>query len=150
MLGCMTDLEFDEFSWHDATVHAVALEPAEDHPGSLLIDLDYIVEWVAPGRPGGAFRFWVAPATLTFDRAWDITLRGSTVGAVNELSIDRIVRSPRPVPSAATGWFTWTVEGHNFTIEFAAGECAQRLRAEPRLVDRQSLTLAERGGISFG
>jgi len=91
----------------------------------------------------------VAPATLRFDRAWDITLRGWTVGTVNELSIDQIVRSPRQVPSGATGWFTWVVHGHNFTIEFAAGECDQRLRAEPKLVNRQSLTFAERGGISF-
>jgi hypothetical protein len=34
--------------WHDNAVHAVALEPALPDPGRLLLDLDYIVEWVAP------------------------------------------------------------------------------------------------------
>jgi hypothetical protein len=43
-----TEADFDAMDWHDNAVHAVALEPALPDPGRLLLDLDYIVEWVAP------------------------------------------------------------------------------------------------------
>lgn len=59
--------------WHDNAVHAVALEPVPDHPGRLLLDLDYIIEWVAAEPPATTLSFWICPATLVFARAWDLT-----------------------------------------------------------------------------
>jgi hypothetical protein len=47
-----TDADFDAMSWHDNAVHAVAFEPQPSDPRRLLLDIDYIVEWVPPGsRP---------------------------------------------------------------------------------------------------
>jgi len=40
-----TDADFETMGWHDNAVHAIAVEPAPPHPGSLLLDIDYIVEW---------------------------------------------------------------------------------------------------------
>jgi hypothetical protein len=30
--------------WHDNAVHAIALEPAPGDPGSLLLDIDHVLE----------------------------------------------------------------------------------------------------------
>jgi hypothetical protein len=51
-----TDADFDAMGWHDNAVHAIALEPVPSDPGRLLLDIDYILEWVPPlpdrlGRP---------------------------------------------------------------------------------------------------
>jgi hypothetical protein len=41
-----TDADFDRMAWHDYAVHAIAVEPAPPQPGRLLVDLDYLVDWV--------------------------------------------------------------------------------------------------------
>lgn len=64
-----TDADFDAMGWHDNAVHAIALEPASDDPGSLLLDIDYIVEWEPSAVPHGLLSFWVCPATLIFHQA---------------------------------------------------------------------------------
>ena len=56
--------------WHDACVHAVAVE--DDGRSRLLLDLDYIVNWVKPQPPETSWRFSVAPATLVFENVWDL------------------------------------------------------------------------------
>ncbi|MEV4056817.1 DinB family protein [Amycolatopsis sp. NPDC049688] len=70
-----TDADFAQMGWHDCRVHAAALVEDDDDlpPGRLLLDLDYIVRWVEPARRRKHFTFWIAPATLVFDQAWDIT-----------------------------------------------------------------------------
>jgi hypothetical protein len=59
-----TDADFESMGWHDNAIHAFACEPALPYPGRLLVDLDYIVEWVNPVAPETRFSFWVCPATL--------------------------------------------------------------------------------------
>jgi hypothetical protein len=65
-----TDADFDAMDWHGNAVRAVAFEPAQSDPGRLLLDIDYIVEWVPPEAPATALGFWICPATLVFDHAW--------------------------------------------------------------------------------
>jgi hypothetical protein len=36
------------------------------------LDLDHIVRWVEPVVPDQHFTFWIAPATLVLDQAWNI------------------------------------------------------------------------------
>jgi hypothetical protein len=88
-----TDADFGAMDWHDNAIHAVALEPVPDHPGRLLLDLDYIVEWVAPEAPATTLSFWICPATLVFDRAWDLTTDIDLRGWSFQLSLDAITRS---------------------------------------------------------
>jgi hypothetical protein len=66
-----TEADLESLGWHDNAVHAVAVEPALPCPGRLLIDLDYIVDWVHPTAPAGPFSFWVCPATLAAVSAVD-------------------------------------------------------------------------------
>jgi hypothetical protein len=68
-----TEADFDAMDWHDNAIHAIAVEPVPDNPGRLLVDLDYIVGWVSPTSPSTTLDFWICPATLVFDPAWDLT-----------------------------------------------------------------------------
>ncbi len=54
-----SEADFDRMGWHDVTVHAFAVQPSPQDPGRLLLDLDYIVEWVPPAQPEDSFGFCV-------------------------------------------------------------------------------------------
>jgi hypothetical protein len=140
-----THADFDRMGWHDASVHAVATEPGDHDPGRLLIDLDYIVEWVPPTGDETNFGFWVAPATLVFDDAWDLTIDVDLHSTALELDLDDIIRTP----GQPFGRSIWTLDGHNFTISVASEGFVQYLRAEPIWSPRQRLDTAQRGRISF-
>jgi hypothetical protein len=54
-------------SWHDNSVHALALTDFNSDEGTatLTLDIDHILEWILP--PGGKFyEFQIAPALLQF------------------------------------------------------------------------------------
>lgn len=140
-----TDADFDDMGWHDATVHAFATEPEDHNPGRLLIDLDYIIEWVSPTGDETQFSFWIAPATLVFDHAWDLTVDINLHATALELQLNGITRTP----GQPFGRSTWTLEGHNFTLTITSGGFRQYLRAEPIWSPNQRLDIAERDGISF-
>jgi hypothetical protein len=140
-----SDGDFEVMGWHDAAVHALAVEPAAQYPGRLLVDLDYIVEWVAPAEPGGAFNFWLAPSTLVFDQAADLRGDLDLTGTAFELSLDGITRSEPD----EYGQRTWSLSGFEFTLALRAPGFTQYIRSAPRLSNRQRLTTDERGGTSF-
>jgi hypothetical protein len=122
-----TDADFDAMDWHDNAMHAVALEPVPDHPGRLLLDLDNIVEWVAPEPPATTLSFWICPATLAFDRAWDLTTDIDLRGWSFQLSLDAITRSGPD----ERGISDWTLSGDNFSIALSARGFTQYLRRPP-------------------
>jgi hypothetical protein len=70
-----------------------------DWTSELVLDLDFIVDWMCGVAGGGQFR--VAPATLAFHGVTDPRIRidwgdsGFQV-APHAVSIDRIERDPRP------------------------------------------------------
>src|SRR5262245_5139205 len=71
-----TDADFDRMGWHDCYIHAFhsGLRP-ERGEFDFLLDLDYIVRWLAPQSPETVFSFDIAPATLVFHHAHSITVR---------------------------------------------------------------------------
>jgi hypothetical protein len=138
-----TDADFDAMNWHDNAIHAVALEPAPDHPGRLLLDLDYIVEWVAPEAPATTLSFWICPATLVFDRAWDLTTDIDLRGWSFQLSLDAITRSGPD----ERGFSDWTLSGDNFTIALSARGFTQYLRRPP--IDSPGWFLSDRATRIF-
>jgi hypothetical protein len=141
-----TDDDFAVMGWHDAKVHALAFEPAPDNlGGQLLIDLDYIIEWVTPEPPQQAFRFWISPATLVFDSAADLRGDLDLYHSFFELTLNAIERSE------PDGYMMrqWTLDGHNFKVTFRSTGYRQYMRRSPLLVGEQRLSLHERGGLSF-
>lgn len=146
-----TDADLDGLSWHDCRVHAIALPAAPTH--ELALDLDYVVEWVPAAPPGPCYRFRVAPATLVFSSVAELRLALDAAGGVH---LDRIERTARAGDPAWPAWRPaphWTLHAHGGgRIEFTAAGFVQYLRAAPRLLAEpgaMSLTLAERGGVSF-
>ncbi|MEV0290898.1 hypothetical protein AB0H36_42795 [Kribbella sp. NPDC050820] len=138
-----TDADFAVMGWHDCRIHAVSIGEYDDGtlpPARVLLDVDYIVRWV----DGQAFSFWIAPATLVFEGAWEI--RGD-FGPLHELlEIDALHRLD---PPDATPDPLWHLEGHNFDLRLRSAGFTQYLRRPPQHVRRQLLTPAERGGLSF-
>ena len=140
-----TEADFAAMDWHDNAVHAVALEPLPFEPGRLLLDLDYIVEWVGAEAPATALSFWVCPATLVFDPAWDLTSDIDLNGWSFQLFLDQIRRSGPD----ERGNSQWTLTGDHFTIEVGAPGFTQYLRREPVLSRGPRLSVEDRGGFSF-
>jgi hypothetical protein len=58
-----THEQFDEMSWHDNHVHSLRVLEGENGAGELLLDLDYILEWL---KCTDSMRFDLVPATLRF------------------------------------------------------------------------------------
>ncbi|OBA73896.1 hypothetical protein A5641_00010 [Mycobacterium sp. 1554424.7] len=140
-----TATDFEQMSWHDCAVHAVAVEPAPPNPGRLLVDLDYIVEWVCPEPPANAFSFAICPATLVFDEAWDLVGDINLRGFSFELSLETLGRSDPDEHGACE----WTLAGHEFTLALRAPGFSQYLRRAPIRSPQQRLSVSERGGLSF-
>jgi hypothetical protein len=140
-----TEADFDTMGWHDNAIHAVAVEPVPDNPGRLLLDLDYIVEWVSPTSPASTLDFWICPATLVFDPAWDLTADVDTRGWAFQLFLNAITWSGPD----ERGNSEWTLSGDRFTIEVGSPGFTQYLRRAPVLSDGPWLSVEERGGFSF-
>jgi hypothetical protein len=140
-----TEADFGAMTWHDNAVHAIAVEPDLPEPGRLLLDLDYIVEWLPPEPPATTLSFWICPATLVFAKAWDLTSDIDLRGWSFQLCLDRIERSGPD----ERGLSEWTLAGDHFTISLGSLGFTQYLRRPPIRSPRDSLTSGERGGFSF-
>jgi hypothetical protein len=140
-----TEADFEAMGWHDVAVHALATEAEDHNPGRLLIDLDYIVEWIPPTGDETYFSFWIVPATLVFNHAWDLAVDIALHSSALELDLDAITRTL----GQPFGRSTWTLEGHNFTLAVTSEGFRQYLRTAPIWSSSQRLGIAQRGGISF-
>jgi hypothetical protein len=136
-----TDRDLDRLGFHDARVVAVAsLDSREPGPSRFVMDLDYLVRWVAPEAPAKHFSFWICPATLVFDEVWSLAGELENI----DLSIDDIAR----LESEARGG--WRIEGHAFELRLiTSAGFTLYMRRPPVFTDCQLLTLEERAGISF-
>jgi hypothetical protein len=142
-----TDADFEDMGWHDCRIHAVSIGEYDDDtlpPARLLLDLDYIVRWVDPAPSRQHFTFWIAPATLVFEQAWDIS---GELGPLHELM--EIADLHRLDPPDGKPDPLWHLEGQNFELRLRAPGYTQYLRRPPHHVPRQILTSPERDGLSF-
>ena len=140
-----TESDFDEMGWHDAALHAIAIEPSTPYPGRLKLDIDYIVKWERPMPPAPTFTFWLFPATLVFDQASDLVADLDLCRSTFEPSFDNISRSAPDQHDRRT----WTLQGHDFTMTLRGHGFVQYLRRRPTLYGSQRMSLEDRGGISF-
>jgi hypothetical protein len=153
-----TEADFDRLSWHDCHIWAVEVrvgDPDEgDWTSDLALDVDFIVDWLCdPG--GGCGRFRVAPANLIFHGVTEPRIkidcgRSSYSVALHPLSISHVARElihhqkvylDRP-------YYEWSIQLNwpaGGEIVFGAAGFTQTLRAEPVVIERQYLSLKERG-----
>ena len=156
MSDLVTDSDFDSLSWHDCHVWGLSIGAGDPDTGDwtsdLIVDLDFIVEWIC--GVDKTFQFRVAPATLTFHGVTDLHIGvtwgdGALQAAIHPMSIDRIARErvehqkvflDRPYYR----WrvvLNWPAGGE---IVLGAVGFTQRLRAEPLLSSRQHLSRHQR------
>jgi len=144
------DGDFEQMSWHDATIYGIAFGPNEFE---LSLDIDYIFKWAHPLEGEEFFRFLVAPCTLVFQNVYDLRLDAAPYGGPM-LEIDNISRSDPQKPKNAKfigrdlEW-QWTLECHHGEISFRSVGFSQYVRKAPLLTQAQSLDFSERGGFSF-
>ena len=155
-----TEADFEHVSWHDCHIWGLDLrvgDPDEDDwTSDLVLDIDFITDWICPVGGGGQFR--VAPATLAFHGVTDprIMIDWGDSGfqvALHEVSIDRIERErvreqkvylDRP-------YYRWSIRlnwPRAGEIAFGAVGFTQTLLAEPVLTTKQHLSLRERNRLT--
>ena len=142
-----TDADFDVMSWHDNHVHAIRVEQGDWGAGRLVLDLDYILEWVK--GDDGRMRFLIQPSLLTFHEVTSLRIAldyATPTAGLCPFALDAIERrEEQRERHVATVWalrVSWPVGG----IGFDAAGFEQRGTAAPVLSDEQVLAPAERGG----
>ena len=141
-----TEADFEAMGWHDCAVHALAFRPERFE---LRLDLDYLLEWIAPPEPGGDYAFRVAPAPLAFHNVADVALDLAPWTAALP-TLNAITRAdPHPTPDGRLMTWSWELDGHEGAIRLRATGYTQALRSAPRVTPAQRLTWEERGGPSF-
>jgi len=123
--------------WHDATIYGLRLTK------NLELDIDYILQWNQPDEEGFHFTFWVAPATLIFERPTDLTFELTQSFDDKWLEIGDI--EMEKIDSKQV-WTILTQQGH---ISFKADTFKQVIRRRPSFQLGQRIPYDERGGFSF-
>ena len=137
--------------WHDNVIYGLSFDRGDPETGDwrsdLILDIDFIVEWLC-GSPG-EFRFRVAPAKLAFHDVTDFAIavdQGDSGGrnALYEWSIDRVERQRL---ERSFDYWRWTIRLHALpggTLTFSSSGFTQTQTAEPSLVSEQRLPRALR------
>lgn len=139
-------MDFDEMSWHDNHVHALRIVEGVHGAGQLILDVDYIVEWL--NGKGGGFQFRIIPSLLTFADVTNLRISldyEAPTAALGPFSIHAIERRREARERyEAQVWrilINWPVG----EVSFEAQGFEQRGTAAPVLSDRQVLRAEERG-----
>lgn len=136
--------DFESMGWHDSRVWAMV---AAEEFFEFAMDLDYIFKWVHPEPGETYFKFWVAPVTMVFENAHDISIEiESGQGGIEVADLHR--EEPKPTPNGALTDYLYRFECQEGEISLRATGYRLYVRLEPRLMQRQCFSLAERGGIS--
>ena len=150
-----SEADFGEMSWHDCLIHGVWLDQDGEYQSDLVLDLDYIVEWIKTearsfwfsGAPPRSLRFRVAPAVLRFQNVdkLQIQMLLSLKEAIRIYWVDRVANEDKGFKE-----YHWTIKIQAYSeeignrIEFDATGFVQELTAAPVVIEEQSLTRQER------
>jgi hypothetical protein len=141
-----TQADYNQMGWHDANVYAIAFDPDSFE---FLLDMDYIFKWVQPSEEGGNFSFWVSPVTLAFKNVHSLNV--NLVSDIPEFAIADIDRgTSRPTPNGKFTEWEWFIKTNKKShITFWATDYEQFVRSPAIHLNSQTLSMTERGGISF-
>ena len=139
-----TSEDFEVMGWHDSRVWAMV---AAEESYEFAMDLDYIFKWVHPVPGETYFKFWVAPVTMVFENAYDISIKiEAPQGGIEVADLHR--EEPKPTPNGTLTDYLYRFECQEGEISLRATGYRLYVRSEPRLMQGQSFSLDERGGIS--
>ena len=139
-----TDADFESLSWHDCTIHSMGLDQDGESQNDLVLDLDFLMEWLP--APEGTFRFRVAPALLRFHNVDKLAIH-TLLDYKQSMDISEVTRLRRDDPGYTN--FHWVIKLHTYPgranqVEFDATGFSQELTAQPIITDGQSFQLGER------
>lgn len=140
-----TEADFDKMSWHDCRISSIALDQDGQWQSDLVLDLDYILEWLK--GPGKFLRFRIAPAVLRFASVDNLRLNVSLKfkEPMEIYSIERTDLSTKVFNN-----FHWTIKMQNYQgekdnlIEFDATGFIQELAGDAIETGSQNLTAKQR------
>jgi hypothetical protein len=131
-----TETDFAELSWHDNSVHGLRIVEASHGAGELVLDLDYILEWLPAG---GQFQFRIAPAELRFHEVTELCMSldyAAASAALVPFTLDGIQRD-----SDSPQRWVLSINWPEGEISFIAAGYTQTLTGEPRITEQQSLSM---------
>jgi hypothetical protein len=140
-----TDAQFDSMTWHDNHVHTLRIIEGEHGAGTLVLDIDYILEWLR--GESGAIRFRIARADLKFFGVTSLRFAvdfAAASAALGPFSIDGVERRTEPRERYTATIWTLRLNWPIGEISFEATGFEQLLVGEPIVTDRQWLTQQER------
>ena len=146
-----TQDDYELMGWHDCRIYGLIFQNVNDSwTTNIVFDIDYIFKWVRPIHPKQSFSFWVAPCTLMFKEAFDLTINVNQKGGRTEPpEIDDLVLKGK-VEQETNRWvYEWDIHLQEGYIHFKSLGFDQVVRRRPILTDNQVLTVDERNGISF-
>ena len=140
-----TDTDFDQMSWHDCHINAIAFDQTEETQSDLVLNLDYIVEWLCGTDKTCSFR--IAPAILRFVDVDNLSIHFSMQfnQPVEIYSIERVILPPEDYKN-----FHWTIALQNYPelklnyINFDATGYIQELTGKIIQSTSQHLTAEQR------
>ena len=143
-----TQQQFESMSWHDNHVHGLRLVEGQNGAGELVLDLDYIVEWLS-GK--GAIQFRIVPATLRFTDVTNLRIAldyATPSAALGPFSIHTNERQDEPRERYVAHVWRIFVNWPAGEITFEASGFEQRSTGEPIVSDMQHLSPAQRGNAA--
>ena len=139
--------DFDHLAWRDCTIHALAFPLGAF---DLLLDIDYIFEWISPVEPERNYQFWIAPVTLAFENVHEIKIDFDICDHIQIGNIEREKATPRESEyiHRFKEW-NWDISCTRGDITFLATGFKMFARTPPLLAAVSRLDPAARGGYSF-
>lgn len=140
-----TEADFPDMSWHDCQVNSLSLEQEGEWQSDLVLDLDFIVEWLR--GTDKTYRFRVAPARLRFINVDNLRLDIS-LKFKQPLEIYGVERTELPMPGYRN--YHWVIKFQNYpdlkesVIEFDATGFVQELTGRTVETAAQNLAGMER------
>jgi hypothetical protein len=142
-----TAADFEKMGWHDSKVYAIAFDPDDF---TLLLDIDYIYQWVNPQEGEEFYKFWISPATLVFENVWDLT---TDIGSLDISILDILKENPQTPRNAKyihdSIEYDWIIDLNSGQITFKSIGFKQYTRRKPVFSSTQYLGLKKRNGVSF-
>jgi hypothetical protein len=142
----LTDARFEERSWHDNHVHALRIVEGQHGAGELILDIDYIAEWLC--EPDG-IRFRIQPSLLRFIGVTDLRVSldyAAISAAMVPFSIHAIERSSVQRERYLAQVWRIALNFPNGEITFEAKGYEQKAWGKPVVAAQQCLSTPERVG----
>lgn len=142
--------DFESFCWHDNAIHGIRIVEGPDGcSGELILDIDFIVEWLPPEAGENAYQFRIAPSNLVFHEVTDLVISvnyAASTAALQPMTIHEIHREIVTYPNGYTS-FAWKIEinwPRNGFISFSSKGFTQNARMQAIASGAQYLSPAER------